>query len=370
MDLQPTRILANYLPQFHPIPENDEWWGPGFTEWTNVARARPLFRGHHQPNIPGELGFYDLRLPETRSRQAELAREHGVHAFSYWHYWFGNGRRILERPFNEVLRSGEPDFPFCLAWANADWTGRWYGAPGKVLLQQHYLGPADDEAHFHEVEAAFHDSRYVRVGGKPLFYIFRADWHPDLPRFIEQWQALAEASGLPGIHFVGEFRPPETLGWSAVERGLDASVGSSFEPFFGGFGIRERIRRRLLRPDRAAYRKGHMDYPHLHADGEPSYPCVLSSFDNTPRSGRLGVVLKGSTPELFEQALQRGFELARSEQVPEPIVFLRSWNEWAEGNYCEPDRRHGRAYLEAIRRVCDSELAALQGPSAGLPEGN
>jgi hypothetical protein len=348
-----TRIIANYLPQYHPIPENDEWWGPGFTEWTNVARARPLFRGHHQPNLPGELGFYDLRLPETRAAQADLACEHGVHAFMYWHYWFGNGRRILERPFDEVLATGEPDFPFCLGWANADWTGRWYGAPGRILLKQHYPGPEDEEAHFRLVEPALHDPRYVRVDGKPLFYLFRADWHPKLRRFAEHWRELAAASGLPGLHLVGEFRPDESPGWSATRFGLDASVGSSFRPFFGTGSARDRVRHRVRRPDRVPYSRGSLQYPHLHGGGEPSYPVVMSNFDNTPRSGRLGVVLLDSEPAAFEAALRRGVELARSDQAAAPIVFLRSWNEWAEGNYVEPDRRHGRGYLEAIRRVHD-----------------
>ena len=141
------RVIAFYLPQFHPIPENDEWWGPGFSEWRNVAKARPLFRGHYQPRIPGELGFYDLRVPETRWAQAELARTHGVEGFCYWHYWFA-GRRILERPFNEVLRFKEPDFPFCLAWANQTWTGIWHGLRDKILIEQTYPGRQDYLAHF------------------------------------------------------------------------------------------------------------------------------------------------------------------------------------------------------------------------------
>jgi hypothetical protein len=304
------------------------------------------------------LGFYDLRLPETREQQAALAREHGVHGFAYWHYWFGSGRRILERPFAEVLASGEPEFPFCLAWANADWTGRWYGAPDRILVKQHYLGPEDDRAHFRLVEPAFHDRRYIRVEDKPLFYIFRADWHADLRRFTDLWRELARESGLPGIHFVGEYRPGESIGWSAVANGLDASLGSTYSPFFGGRSLIRRIRRRVLRPDRAPYRSGYLKYPMLHERGEPSYPCVLSNFDNTPRSGRLGVVLLGAEPQLFEQQLRFAHRLAYNEQVPEPIVFLRSWNEWAEGNYCEPDRRYGRAFLEAIKRVQDE----FQGP--------
>ena len=141
------RAIALYLPQFHPIPENDAWWGSGFTEWTNTAKARPLFAGHHQPHVPADLGFYDLRLPETREAQAALARRYGIEGFCYYHYWFA-GRRILERPFDEVLASGKPDFPFCLCWANESWTGIWHGAPGRILIEQTYPGPADHAAHF------------------------------------------------------------------------------------------------------------------------------------------------------------------------------------------------------------------------------
>src|SRR5262245_37746673 len=165
-------VIAFYLPQFHPIPENNEWWGPGFTEWTNVARARRMFPGHYQPRIPGELGFYDLRLSEAREAQAALAAEYGMTAFCYWHYWFGGGRRLLQRPFEEVLRSGRPDFPFCLGWANQSWSGSWYGAPERILIEQTYPGEKDHRAHFDAVLPAFMDPRYFRVDGRPLFYVF------------------------------------------------------------------------------------------------------------------------------------------------------------------------------------------------------
>jgi len=190
------RLIAFYLPQFHPIPENDQWWGPGFTEWTDVAKAKPLFPGHYQPHIPADLGFYDLRVPETRAAQAELARKAGIEGFCYWHYYFA-GKRLLERPFNEVLASGEPDFPFCLGWANHKWVGR-----QGLLIDQTYPGPADHEAHFYSVLPAFHDRRYIRVKNKPLFLIFYPKGLPDAKAFIDQWQNLAVKNGLEGIHFV------------------------------------------------------------------------------------------------------------------------------------------------------------------------
>ena len=175
------RPIALYLPQFHPIPENDEWWGKGFTEWTNTAKAKPLFRGHYQPHAPADLGFYDLRVPETRIAQAEMAKEYGIEAFCYYHYWFA-GKRVLERPFAEVLESGKPDFPFCLCWANETWTGIWHGAPNKVLIEQTYPGYDDHRNHFDFLLKAFTDRRYVTVDGKPLFLIFKHSTSPKLRR--------------------------------------------------------------------------------------------------------------------------------------------------------------------------------------------
>ena len=165
------RVIAFYLPQFHPIPENDEWWGKGFTEWTNTAKAKPLFPGHYQPHVPADLGFYDLRVPETRIAQAEMAKEYGIEGFCYYHYWFA-GKRLLERPFDEVLNSGMPDFPFCLCWANQTWTGIWHGSPDRVLIEQTYPGPEDEEVILIICCKAFHDQRYIKVDGKPMFLVY------------------------------------------------------------------------------------------------------------------------------------------------------------------------------------------------------
>ena len=196
------RVIAFYLPQFHPIPENDKWWGKGFTEWTNVAKAKPLFRGHYQPRIPADLGFYDLRVPEVREQQAQLAREAGIEGFCYWHYWFGNGKQLLERPFNEVLVSGKPDFPFCLGWANHSWTtGTWTrGGDAQMIAEQTYPGKNDYLSHFQYALRAFQDERYITVDGKPLFVIFDPYALPQ--DFIPYWRELAEQAGLKGIHFV------------------------------------------------------------------------------------------------------------------------------------------------------------------------
>jgi lipopolysaccharide biosynthesis protein len=198
-----TQVIAFYLPQYYPTRENDEWWGPGFTEWTNVVRGRPLFPGHAQPHLPADLGFYDLRLAETRDEQARLASEHGVAAFCYWHYWFAC-RRMLERPFADVLARGEPRLPFCHAWANQTWSGRWHGAADRVLIEQTYPGPEDDKRHFEHLLPAFEDERYFRVDGKPLFYVFRPEDLPDAAAFVERWQGMAADAGLGGVYLVAE----------------------------------------------------------------------------------------------------------------------------------------------------------------------
>lgn len=207
------RVIAYYLPQFHPIPENDKYWGKGFTEWTNVAKAKPLFKGHYQPRIPADLGFYDLRLPEVREQQAQMAREAGIEGFCYWHYWFGNGKRLLQRPFNEVLQSGKPDFPFCLAWANHSWkTSTWEnGGKDRMIVEQRYLGEEDYTMHFQEVLPAFRDKRYITIEGKPLFAIFDPYNFRDVSNFIKTWQRLAKENGLKGIYFIAMSNSTSTL---------------------------------------------------------------------------------------------------------------------------------------------------------------
>jgi len=376
------RLIAFYLPQFHPTPENDLWWGKGFTEWTNVAKARALFRGHYQPHIPADLGFYDLRLPEVRAAQAAMAREAGLEGFCYWHYWFA-GRRMLERPFNEVLRSGEPNFPFCLGWANQTWSGAWHGAPNKILIEQTYPGRDDSERHFHAVLEAFHDPRYIRVRGKPVFLIFVPHELPRVAEFIDLWQELALRNGLPGVHFVAhvpyniqpyDFRAAgfagglvaDTLGvlcLTAWQRSLtyyragnrsnsrlDEALRSPLVLaraiwLWGQSGVR-----RLLSQPRVYDYAEAMLHSLTHATSDPaSYPCVLPNWDHSPRTGRRAVILKNSTPELFRRHLHEALRLVADRPVEDRLVFVKSWNEWAEGNYLEPDQRFGHDYLNVVR---------------------
>ena len=220
------RSIAFYLPQFHPIPENDEWWGKGFTEWTNVVKAKPLFKGHYQPKLPTELGLYDLRVPEVREQQANLAKEYGIEGFCYWHYWFGNGRRILERPFNEVLESGKPDFPFCLAWANETWTGIWHGLNNEILMEQTYPGQDDYIAHFNCLLKAFKDKRYMRVDDKPIFVVYRPNAIPDIKLFVDTFQEQAVQNGLKGVYLIATNVHTD---WNAQANGFDAITPSNHD---------------------------------------------------------------------------------------------------------------------------------------------
>ena len=360
------RILAFYLPQFHPTAENDEWWGRGFTEWTNVARAKPLFKGHYQPHIPADLGFYDLRLPEARKAQADLAREYGIEGFVYWHYWF-SGKRILERPFNEVLTSGDPDFPFCLAWANETWTGVWHGLKDKILISQEYPGKQDYVNHFFALLEAFKDSRYIRVENKPLFYIYKPENIPDTSEFIRTWNYLAKENGLDGIYFVAPDSFPEKNASKYYLQGYNGIHSFRFEGSFSkikGHTIYQRIIRKLLRTFKLNNRVNLNIYDYrdiiknlvTENDRDPSFhPTIYTSWDNTPRCGVNALIMENSNPDIFRLHVRKSLSVAREKEYDKRIIFLKSWNEWAEGNYIEPDLKFGRQYLEVLK----SEIAAL-----------
>lgn len=365
------RFIAFYLPQFHPIPENNEWWGKGFTEWTNVVKAKPLFRGHYQPRIPADLGFYDLRLPEVRAAQANLAREYGIEGFCYWHYWFA-GDRLLERPFDEVLKSGEPKFPFCLAWANESWTGIWYGAPNRILKAQTYPGRKDYEAHFYTLLRAFADSRYITVDGKPVLIIFRPLNLPDAPNVTDFWRNLAHKEGLKGLHLVAQLESDQHEGWDAAANGFDAvtlcnqskilvvppkDILSRFRwGMLGNSKIQEFYTEILQRPFRVFRYEDALPYFVMNGNFNfEYYPSVIPGWDNTPRAGLKGLILHDSTPELFRKQVRQALNVVENMPRDHRIVFIKSWNEWAEGNYIEPDQRFGKQYLEVIKdEVADS----------------
>lgn len=365
------RAIAFYLPQFHPTQENDEWWGKGFTEWANVARARALFPGHYQPHLPADLGFYDLRVPEVRQAQADLALEHGIHGFCYYHYWF-NGRRILERPFNEVLASGKPDFPFCLCWANENWTRVWDGGDRHVLLDQQYSA-ADDIDHIRSLIPAFSDPRYIRVDGRPLFLVYRTELLPDPAATAARWRQAALDAGLPGLylarveHFVADIDP--------VTIGFDAAVEFAPDGARGEIRHRRALSRLLtslgLIPSVFAMSKV-VSYAATVAEfsrkPDPAFKRffgVTPMWDNSARRKANANIYVGSTPALYAGWLRSVLDRTlRRHRGDERIVFINAWNEWGEGCHLEPDQRWGHAYLEATR---DALASLVQSPTDAAP---
>jgi len=356
------RVIAFYLPQFHPIPENDKWWGKGFTEWTNVGRAKPLFKGHQQPRVPTDLGYYDLRLPEAREAQAQMAREVGIEGFMYWHYWFGNGKTILERPLTEVLESGKPDFPFCLGWGNHSWTNKTWSPTGQyksspMLMEQQYLGEDDYIQHFNYVLKAFKDKRYITVDEKPVFLIYSALTFPDAKIFIEIWQDLAQKNGLKGVHFIGQstrnadYKRILDIGFDAVCR---AGIVDASDKVNGRYVNVALLKLRNVFKYTPLNKYKYSDIVKNLIDPEIDklenvYPTVIPNFDHTPRSGRKALIYTDSTPGLFKTLLRKTIEIIQHKNDQHKIIVLRSWNEWAEGNYVEPDLLYGTGYIDALK---------------------
>lgn len=366
------RAIAFHLPQFHPIPENDEWWGKGFTEWTNVTKARPFFPGHYQPHLPADLGFYDLRLPEARAAQAALAAQYGIYGFCYYHYWF-NGRQLLERPVNEIWKSGEPDLPFCLCWANGNWNRAWNGSDHEVLMEQRYSA-ADDLAHIRALIPFFMDRRYIRVANRPLFLVYWASRLPEPKKTTDLWRREAERAGLKGLFLVrveshdgpGDPRP----------MGFDCSL--EFQPrssilWSSRTPRRKWWHRHKLGTGERAFRENLVcEYEGLVrqslAEPLPAYPripCVCPGWDNSPRRRSGAVIVTNSTPQLYERWLR---EIVNRQALriradgnsgisPESLVVVNAWNEWAEGNHLEPCQRWGHAYLDATRRALKTPVS-------------
>lgn len=360
------RIIALYLPQYHPFPENDEWWGKGFTEWTSVARAKPLFKGHYQPKIPADLGFYDLRLPIVREQQAVLARQAGIEGFCYWHYWFGNGKQLMADIIDEVIATGKPDFPFCLGWANHSWYAKnWNtkdsGKKDKLLIEQTFPGDEDIRKHYEYALKAFKDSRYIKVGNKPFFMIYLADKIPS--NFIELWNLWAREDGFDGIYFVGNVDAQEDAneytakGFSAVIKNrMKAQVfANSISQRKSLLRLFEKLYNRMTgRPDNLFHYKDCIKaFLDTNDDNrEDVIPCIIPNFDHSPRSGANGYIIKDSTPDLFKEHAAQ--VLKTVENKKNKIVLLRSWNEWGEGNYMEPDLQFKDGYLRSLRSVVDS----------------
>lgn len=344
----PLRAIAFHLSQFHPIPENDRWWGAGFTEWTNVTRAKPNFIAHYQPHLPADLGFYDLRVPETREQQVQLARQYGIHGFCYYYYWFA-GKRLLERPLEEMRRSGAPAFPYCLCWANENWTRRWDGADQEILMAQDPTR-ADDERFIADLLPHFRDPRYIRVADKPLLIVYRIGVLPDPPATAELWRETCRREGIGELYLCAaktyDTADPTVYGFDAsVEFPPHAMRTPPANPRF-----------EITNPD---FRGQIIDYRQFVLDTlarpAPAYvvhPTVMPAWDNTPRRPDMSLTFVNATPEIYEiwlrEAVARTIE-RRAE--PERLVFINAWNEWAEGAHLEPDQRYGHQYLRATQRA-------------------
>ncbi|MEO6631151.1 MAG: glycoside hydrolase family 99-like domain-containing protein [Mucilaginibacter sp.] len=347
-ETQGVRLIASYLPQFYPTEENNLWWGKGFTEWTNVGKAKPLFKNHYQPRVPADLGYYDLRLRDVRQEQAELAMSAGIEGFCYWHYWFGNGRRVLDKVFKEVVETKEPNFPFCLAWANETWSGVWHGAKNKILMEQLYPGKADYEQHFYEVLPALLDIRYITVGGKPLFMVYKPEQIPNPKEFIDIWQNLAVKNGLKGIYFIGQTIYHDDID-KIIKQGFDACNVVRLYDYERAVKNKFQRGMTLLLNNMRVY--SYKDaFPYFIGDEEKAENClptIIPNWDHSPRSGTKAYILHESTPALFREHLIQVFDTIKYKHNNN-IAFIKSWNEWGEGNYLEPDLVNGRKYLEVL----------------------
>jgi ADP-heptose:LPS heptosyltransferase len=356
------RVIAFYLPQYHPIPENDANWGKGFTEWRNVGKARPFFDGQYQPRLPGELGYYDLRLPEIMDQQAALAAEYGIFGFCYYFYWF-QGKRLLHLPIDNMLRRRKPDFPFCFCWANENWTRRWDGMEKEIIVAQKHTHE-DDVNLIRHLIPAFEDPRYIRVNGKPLLLVYRTELFPNPLETAETWRTEALKAGIGDLYLVrcegfDPFTNPEDIGFNASyevptfilpdELLYDDVQNLNVAPDFKGriFDYEKIVRFYSERPE-APYRR---------------YKDVMLAWDNTPRHGNNAVIFHGVTPEKYGEwlrnCLQHSMKKFRGE---ERLVFINAWNEWAEGSYLEPDLRYGRGFLEATKVAIDAVSQLEQQP--------
>lgn len=361
-------VVAFYLPQFHSIPENDEWWGKGFTEWTNVRKAMPLFEGHNQPRVPLNGNYYNLLDPKTLRWQVDLANKYGVGGFCFYHYWF-DGHMLLEKPVEMFLADESLDLPFCICWANEHWTNQWVSGENKVLIEQRYGGEAEWREHFEYLLPFFKDDRYIRVDGKPLVVLYRPEIVDCLPDMLACWRNLAEENGLGGL--VITYQHPSYYVYPEKREDLfDYNI--EFQPTLAltmkksqKHKILRSIKRRLalfmeknfgidLRFIGSSTGLSHISYDEIWKailSMEPtrknSFPGAFVDWDNTPRRGMKGSLYDGVTVEKFRHYFKEQVKRARN-VYSSNFLFMFAWNEWAEGGYLEPDENRGYGFLEAI----------------------
>ncbi|MNQ35095.1 hypothetical protein D3C85_485700 [compost metagenome] len=362
------KFLAYYLPQYHPIPENDEWWGNGFTEWTNVVKAKPLFKGHYQPILPGELGFYDLRSAETQEKQAQLAKQYGIDGFIYYQYWFGNNKMLLEKPAEAMLLNKNIDLPFCFCWANETWKGIWHGLDNpNVLIEQTYDGEKGFKIYFDYLLPFFKDERYIKTDNKPMFHVYRFDDIPDCELFINVFNKLAVANGFAGIHFIATIASDEIVKNNKIFGKVGSEVfqkmrykkGFLFEDVRYLGWIERKIKVKLGFTNQIGKRLKPLIYDYTKAvshfnitfPNEKYIPCVFPNWDNSARSGKKSLIFINANPTSWKKHLEKAIkELLKNPENPQ-FVIIKSWNEWAEGNHLEPDVKFGFQWLEAVKEV-------------------
>lgn len=374
------RVIAYYLPQYYPVDVNDKYWGKGFTEWTNVAKAKPLFIGHDQPRIPADLGFYDLRLPCIAEEQANLAKEAGIEGFCYWHYWFGNNEEVLQMPLDRMVSSGKPNFPFCIGWANHNWTTKTWTkdnckCKNTMIFEQKYLGEKDYINHFYRLLPAFSDKRYITVDGKLLFLIFDIANFKDIKTFMRIWNRLACENNIPQFHFVGMSGSLPKIDVNVIKKDLELVVKeninmakscgidavNSISEKYAEYKVAGRLGKLIKSVCRKFFNRWYVEtykygdiinnYYTLADRNEDVYPQLLVGWDRSPRSGRRAIIYRNSNPVDFERAARNAITCVENKQPEHRIIFLNSWNEWGEGAYMEPDLRYGKAFIEALHKV-------------------
>lgn len=383
------RPIAIHLPQFHPFPENDKWWGKGFTEWTNVTKAKPLYEGHDQPQLPTDLGFYDLRLSECRIEQEKLAKEYGIYGFCYYHYWF-NGKLLMEKPLEEKLKNPKEDFPFMLCWANENWTRVWDGGDKNILMQQDYSDMEDHIAHINYLIPFFKDERYIKIDGKAVFAVYRTSQIPDFDKVARIWKDEARRQGID--LYITRMESFGERGSEFITENVDASI--EFQPH-SGIKILDQLKKekdlsekenfKTLRNEISAttikqsldhwgkklklkteeasevsdgeiieyadFIEADIAYHKREKPDHKFYRCVCPGFDNSPRKSKKYFILKDTSPVLFRKWLQEKADMFVPFSEQENLFFINAWNEWAEGNYLEPSRKWGRAYLDVVKEI-------------------
>ena len=368
------KFIAIYLPQFHPIPENDEWYGKGFTEWTNVALAKPLFPGHYQPRVPADLGFYDLRMDSVMEDQIKLAKKYNIYGFSFYHYWFGNGKELLEGPVNRFLSNKNLDFPFMLHWANGSWSKKlWkYKSKGdQLLIKQEYPGKEDAINHFYRLLPFFKDPRYIKIDNKLLFTIDLPLNSPEIFNIIDIWRELAVKEGLPGFYFIAhvalnkEMTALETNGVDYLLNNIyknkfDYLIDSQYKRVMYKSFISKSIfifRKKVGLPNIYSYKKSTKNIFREFDYNEKVFPEIFPRFDHSPRSKGKELIFVDDSPQLFKKYLTEAVNYIKNKPVEKQVVFIRAWNEWGEGNYLEPDLDFGLEYLKAIKDVLENDFA-------------